>query len=310
MDARRLELKSNFATLMANKIENKPPVKIVQKSRVKPDWLKVDIAGGGKYSEMKNLVKEHGLHTICESGKCPNIGECWGVGTATFMIGGNTCTRSCQFCNVATGAGEPLDATEPFKVAQSISIMGIKHAVVTSVDRDDLKDGGSEHWAKTVLEIRKWNPDTTLETLIPDFQGRTDQLDNVIDVHPEIVSHNIETVRRLSREVRVQAKYDRSMEVLKYLREKGMKTKSGLMLGMGETEEEIRETLADLRAVGVDIITMGQYLQPTPRHLKVDRYVTPEEFAKYKDWADAMGYEFVESGPLVRSSYHAEKHLK
>jgi lipoyl synthase len=310
MDARRLELKSNFATLMANKIENKPPVKIVQKSRVKPDWLKVDIAGGGKYSEMKNLVKEHGLHTICESGKCPNIGECWGVGTATFMIGGNTCTRSCQFCNVATGAGEPLDATEPFKVAQSISIMGIKHAVVTSVDRDDLKDGGSEHWAKTVLEIRKWNPDTTLETLIPDFQGRTDQLDNVIDVHPEIVSHNIETVRRLSREVRVQAKYDRSMEVLKYLRDKGMKTKSGLMLGMGETEEEIRETLADLRAVGVDIITMGQYLQPTPRHLKVDRYVTPEEFAKYKDWADAMGYEFVESGPLVRSSYHAEKHLK
>ncbi|MCO4818658.1 MAG: lipoyl synthase [Bacteroidetes bacterium] len=295
---------------MANKIENKPPVKIVQKSRVKPDWLKVDIAGGGKYSEMKNLVKEHGLHTICESGKCPNIGECWGVGTATFMIGGNTCTRSCQFCNVATGAGEPLDATEPFKVAQSISIMGIKHAVVTSVDRDDLKDGGSEHWAKTVLEIRKWNPDTTLETLIPDFQGRTDQLDNVIDVHPEIVSHNIETVRRLSREVRVQAKYDRSMEVLKYLRDKGMKTKSGLMLGMGETEEEIRETLADLRAVGVDIITMGQYLQPTPRHLKVDRYVTPEEFAKYKDWADAMGYEFVESGPLVRSSYHAEKHLK
>ncbi len=295
---------------MANKIENKPPVKIVQKSRVKPDWLKVDIAGGGKYSEMKNLVKEHGLHTICESGKCPNIGECWGVGTATFMIGGNTCTRSCQFCNVATGAGEPLDATEPFKVAQSISIMGIKHAVVTSVDRDDLKDGGSEHWAKTVQEIRKWNPDTTLETLIPDFQGRTDQLDNVIEVHPEIVSHNIETVRRLSREVRVQAKYDRSMEVLKYLREKGMKTKSGLMLGMGETEEEIRETLADLRAVGVDIITMGQYLQPTPRHLKVDRYVTPEEFAKYKDWADTMGYEFVESGPLVRSSYHAEKHLK
>lgn len=295
---------------MANKIENKEPVKIVQKSRVKPDWLKVDIAGGGKYSEMKSLVQKHGLHTICESGKCPNIGECWGVGTATFMIGGNTCTRSCQFCNVATGAGEPLDATEPFKVAQSISIMGIKHAVVTSVDRDDLKDGGSEHWAKTVLEIRKWNPDTTLETLIPDFQGRKDQLDNVIAVHPEIVSHNIETVRRLTKEVRIQAKYDRSMEVLKYLRDKGMKTKSGLMLGMGETDEEIRETLADLRAVGVDIITMGQYLQPTSRHLKVDRYVTPEEFAKYKDWAVAMGYEFVESGPLVRSSYHAEKHLK
>ena len=308
--ALRLEVKSTFVRLMANKIENKAPVKIVQKSRVKPDWLKVDIAGGGKYADMKGLVKEHGLHTICESGKCPNIGECWGVGTATFMIGGNTCTRSCQFCNVATGAGEPLDATEPFKVAQSISIMGIKHAVVTSVDRDDLKDGGSEHWAKTVLEIRKWNPDTTLETLIPDFQGNTEQLDNVIAVHPEIVSHNIETVRRLTKEVRIQAKYDRSMEVLKYLYDKGMKTKSGLMLGMGETDEEIRQTLADLRAVGVAIITMGQYLQPTARHLKVDRYVTPEEFAKYKDWADAMGYEFVESGPLVRSSYHAEKHLK
>jgi lipoic acid synthetase len=295
---------------MANNIENKEPVKIIQKKRVKPDWLKVDIAGGGKYAEMKDLVKKHGLHTICESGKCPNIGECWGVGTATFMIGGNTCTRSCQFCNVATGKGDVLDPTEPFKVAQSISIMGIKHAVVTSVDRDDLADGGSEHWAKTVLEIRKWNPDTTLETLIPDFQGRTDQLDNVIEVHPEIVSHNIETVRRLTKEVRIQAKYDRSLEVLRYLREKGMKTKSGLMLGMGETDDEIKETLADLRKVGVDIITMGQYLQPTSRHLKVDRFVTPEEFARYKDWADAMGYEFVESGPLVRSSYHAEKHIK
>lgn len=295
---------------MANNIENKEPVKIVQKERVKPDWLKVEIAGGGKYAEMKKLVKDNGLHTICESGKCPNIGECWGVGTATFMIGGNTCTRSCQFCNVATGRGEALDAMEPFKVAQSINIMGIKHAVVTSVDRDDLDDGGSEHWAKTVLEIRKWNPDTTLETLIPDFQGNKEQLDNVIEVKPEIVSHNIETVRRLTREVRVQAKYDRSMEVLKYLYDNGMKTKSGLMLGMGETDEEIRETLADLREVGVGIITMGQYLQPTSRHLKVDRYVTPDEFAKYKDWAVAMGYEYVESGPLVRSSYHAEKHLK
>ncbi|MCB9262546.1 MAG: lipoyl synthase [Flavobacteriales bacterium] len=295
---------------MANKIENKEPVKIVQNKRVKPDWLKVNIAGGGKYAEMKDLVTKHKLHTICESGKCPNIGECWGVGTATFMIGGNTCTRSCQFCNVATGKGDVLDATEPFKVAQSISIMGIKHAVITSVDRDDLADGGSTHWAKTVLEIRKWNPETTLETLIPDFQGNTEQLDRIIEVHPEIVSHNIETVRRLTKEVRIQAKYDRSMDVLKYLREKGMKTKSGIMLGMGETDEEIRETLADLRSVGVDIITMGQYLQPTARHLKVDRYVTPEDFAKYKDWADAMGFEFVESGPLVRSSYHAEKHLK
>ena len=295
---------------MANKIENKPHVKIKQDRRVKPDWLKVQIAGNGEYAKMKKLVKENGLHTICESGKCPNIGECWGVGTATFMIGGNTCTRSCQFCNVATGAGEALDPLEPFKIAQSINIMGIKHAVVTSVDRDDLQDGGSEHWAKTVEEIRKWNPDTTLETLIPDFQGRKDQLDRVIKVHPEVVSHNIETVRRLTYEVRIQAKYDRSMEVLEYLFDNGMVTKSGLMLGMGETDEEIKETLQDLRNVGVSIITMGQYLQPTARHLKVDRYVTPEEFARYKAWAEDMGYEFVEAGPLVRSSYHAEKHIK
>ncbi len=294
---------------MANKIENKEVVEIRQTKRVKPDWLKVEIAGGGKYAEMKSLVKENGLHTICESGKCPNIGECWGVGTATFMIGGNTCTRSCQFCNVATGKGEPLDPLEPFKVAQSISIMGIKHAVVTSVDRDDLEDGGAKHWANTVLEIRKWNPETTLETLIPDFQGKTDQLDIIIEVHPEIVSHNIETVRRLTKEVRVQAKYDRSMEVLRYLKDKGMKTKSGLMLGMGELDEEIKETLQDLRNSGVGIITLGQYLQPTGRHLKVERYVTPDEFAKYKEWGEEMGFEYIESGPLVRSSYHAEKHL-
>ncbi|MCB0734752.1 MAG: lipoyl synthase [Flavobacteriales bacterium] len=295
---------------MPNNIENKEPVVIRQDKRIKPDWLKVEIAGGGKYSEMKKLVKEHNLHTICESGKCPNIGECWGVGTATFMIGGNTCTRSCQFCNVATGKGDALDPLEPFKVAQSISIMEVKHAVVTSVDRDDLPDGGAEHWAKTVLEIRKWNPETTLETLIPDFQGKEDQLDKVIEVHPEIVSHNIETVRRLTKMVRIQAKYDRSMDVLKYLRDKGMKTKSGLMLGMGETDDEIRETLEDLRRVGVDIITMGQYLQPTARHLKVDRYVTPEEFEKYKMWGIELGFEYVESGPLIRSSYHAERHLK
>lgn len=294
---------------MANNIENKPDVKIRQNKRVKPDWLKVQIPGNGKYAEMLNLVKENKLHTICESGKCPNIGECWGAGTATFMISGNTCTRSCQFCNVATGKGEALDPLEPFKVAQSINMMGIKHAVVTSVDRDDLPDGGSEHWAKTVMEIRKWNPDTTLETLIPDFQGRTDQLDRIIAVHPEIVSHNIETVRRLTKEVRIQAKYDRSMEVLQYLFDKGMKTKSGLMLGMGETDEEIRETLQDLRNAGVGIITLGQYLQPTARHLAVHRYVTPDDFARYKVWAVDMGYDYVESGPLVRSSYHAERHL-
>jgi lipoyl synthase len=295
---------------MANNIKNTEPIKIRQTKRIKPDWLKVDIAGGGKYAEMKSLVKDNGLHTICESGKCPNIAECWGVGTATFMIGGNTCTRSCQFCNVATGKGETLDPLEPFNISQSISIIGIKHAVITSVDRDDLEDGGSSHWAKTILEIRKWNPDTTLETLIPDFQGREEQLDVIIKVNPEIVSHNLETVKRITKQVRVQAKYDRSLEVLRYLKKKGMKTKSGLMLGMGETDVEIKETLRDLRNSGVDIITLGQYLQPTARHLKVERFVTPEEFKMYKVWGEEIGFEYIESGPLVRSSYHAEKHLK
>ncbi len=295
---------------MANKIENKPLVKIKQKSRVKPDWLKTQIPGEGKYSEMLKLVKENKLHTICESGKCPNIGECWGVGTATFMIGGNTCTRSCQFCNVATGKGDVLDSLEPFKIAQSINIMSIKHAVITSVDRDDLPDGGSGHWAKTVNSIREFNPTTTLETLIPDFQGNTDQLDAIIEVHPEIVSHNIETVERLSREIRVQAKYKRSLFVLEYLKDKGMKTKSGIMLGMGESEEEVLQTMKDLRSVGVEIITLGQYMQPTPRHLKVAEYIHPDQFAFYKQEGIKMGFEYIESGPLVRSSYHAEQHLK
>ncbi|MBT8328039.1 MAG: lipoyl synthase [Bacteroidia bacterium] len=295
---------------MANKIENKPLVKIRQKSRVKPDWLKTQIPGEGKYSEMIKLVKENKLHTICESGKCPNIGECWGVGTATFMIGGNTCTRSCQFCNVATGKGDVLDSLEPFKIAQSINIMSIKHAVITSVDRDDLEDGGSNHWAKTVNSIREFNPTTTLETLIPDFQGKTDQLDTIIAVHPEIVSHNIETVERLSREIRIQAKYERSLFVLQYLKDNGMKTKSGIMLGMGETQEEVLQTMKDLRNVGVEIITLGQYMQPTPRHLKVAEYIHPDQFAFYKEKGIEMGFEYIESGPLVRSSYHAEQHLK
>lgn len=294
---------------MANKIENKPLVKIKQSKRIKPDWLKTQIPGEGKYADMLKLVKENKLHTICESGKCPNIGECWGAGTATFMIGGNTCTRSCQFCNVATGKGDILDPLEPFKIAQSINIMGVKHAVITSVDRDDLPDGGSGHWAKTVNSIREFNPATTLETLIPDFQGITDQIDKVIEVHPEIVSHNIETVRRLTKEIRVQAKYDRSMFVLKYLKQNGMKTKSGIMCGMGESEDEILDTLYDLRKAGVDIVTLGQYMQPTPRHLKVAEYVHPDTFAMYKREGQRMGFSYIESGPLVRSSYHAEKHL-
>ncbi len=295
---------------MANKIENKPLVKIKQNKRLKPDWLKTQIPGDGKYADMLKLVKDNKLHTICESGKCPNIGECWGAGTATFMICGNTCTRSCQFCNVNTGKGDILDPLEPFKVAQSINIMGIKHAVITSVDRDDLEDGGSSHWAKTVETIREFNPETTLETLIPDFQGRHDQLDNIIAVYPEIVSQNIETVRKLTKEVRVQAKYDRSMAVLKYLKDNGMKTKSGIMCGMGEAEDEVLETMYDLRQAGVGIITLGQYMQPTPRHLKVAEYVNPDIFAMYKREGSRMGFDYIESGPLVRSSYHAEKHLQ
>ena len=294
---------------MANNIENKPLVTIKQNKRLKPDWLKTQIPGDGKYADMLKLVKENRLHTICESGKCPNIGECWGAGTATFMIGGNTCTRSCQFCNVSTGKGDVLDPLEPFKIAQSINIMGVKHAVVTSVDRDDLHDGGSRHWAKTVITIREFNPETTLETLIPDFQGKHDQIDKIIEVHPEIVSHNIETVERLSREVRVQASYKRSMEVLAYLTQAGMKTKSGIMCGMGETKDEIIQTLTDLRKAGVSIVTLGQYMQPTPRHLKVAEYVHPDTFDAYKKIGEELGFSYIESGPLVRSSYHAEKHL-
>lgn len=294
---------------MPNKIENKPEVKIKHKQRLKPDWLKTAIPGGETYVQMLKLVNENNLHTICQSGKCPNMGECWGAGTATFMIGGNTCTRSCQFCNVATGKGEKLDPLEPFKIAQSINIMGIKHAVITSVDRDDLADGGAEHWVKTIKTVREFNPETTLETLIPDFAGKLENVRMIVEAAPEIVSHNIETVKRLTREVRVQAKYERSLMVLQYLSSNGMKTKSGLMLGMGETDEEIIETLEDLRSNGVEILTMGQYMQPTSRHLAVHRYVTPEQFGYYKQKALSLGFNYVESGPLVRSSYHAEKHL-
>lgn len=294
---------------MANKIENKPPVIIKQSKRIKPDWLKTSIPGGEKYSEMLKLVKDNNLHTICQSGKCPNMGECWGAGTATFMIGGNTCTRSCQFCNVATGKGEDLNPLEPFNIAQSINIMGIKHAVITSVDRDDLADGGANHWAKTINTVRQFNPDTTLETLIPDFAGKLENVQIIVEAAPEIVSHNIETVERLTRMVRVQAKYERSLMVLKYLKDQGLKTKSGIMLGMGETEEEVLSTFDDLRKSGVEILTIGQYMQPTAKHLQVAEYVTPEKFAWYKQEALARGFIYVESGPLVRSSYHAEKHL-
>lgn len=275
----------------------------------KPNWLRVKLPIGENYKKVRALVDEHKLHTICESGSCPNMGECWGEGTATFMILGNICTRSCGFCAVQTGKPEAIDEFEPGKVAHSIKTMQIKHAVITSVDRDDLKDGGAGIWVQTVRAVRHQSPGTTMETLIPDFAGKWENLQQIIDVAPEIVSHNLETVRRLTKQVRIQAKYDRSLEVLFRLKKGGMRTKSGVMLGLGETDEEIIETMEDLRAVGVDILTLGQYLQPTPKHLPIVEFVEPERFQKYEKLGLEMGFRFVESGPLVRSSYHAEKHI-
>ena len=275
----------------------------------KPSWLRVKLPIGENYKKVRALVDEHKLHTICESGSCPNMGECWGEGTATFMILGNICTRSCGFCAVQTGKPLAADLLEPSRVAHSVKTMGVKHAVITSVDRDDLKDGGSEIWAATVNAIRKESPGTTLETLIPDFMGKWENLQLIIDVAPEIVSHNLETVRRLTKQVRIQAKYDRSLEVLFRLKKGGMRTKSGVMLGLGETHEEVIETMEDLRSVQVDILTLGQYLQPTPKHLPVVEFITPERFEEYKELGMKMGFRYVESGPLVRSSYHAEKHI-
>jgi lipoic acid synthetase len=275
----------------------------------KPKWLRVKLPTGENYKKVRSLVDQHKLHTICESGSCPNMGECWGEGTATFMILGNICTRSCGFCGVQTGKPDAVDEFEPGKVAHSVKTMGVKHAVITSVDRDDLKDGGSTIWAQTVRAVRNQSPGTTMETLIPDFAGKWENLQVIIDVAPEIVSHNLETVRRLTKQVRIQAKYDRSLEVLFRLKKGGMRTKSGVMLGLGESREEVIETMQDLVSVGVDILTLGQYLQPTPKHLPVVEFITPEQFDEYKELGLKMGFRYVESGPLVRSSYHAEKHL-
>ena len=282
---------------------------VKQSTLRKPNWLKVKLPTGKAYKDVKNLIKGHSLHTICESGHCPNIGECWGEGTATFMILGNICTRSCGFCSVATGRPLLVDFNEPKRVAESIRLMKVKHAVITSVDRDDLKDGGAEIWAMTINEIRKLNPTTTLETLIPDFKANKSQIQKIIDVKPEIVSHNLETVSRLTRKVRIQAQYDRSLQTLNILHDAGMKTKSGIMLGLGETEEEIIATMHDLRNVGVSVLTMGQYLQPSIKHLLVIEFIEPKQFQKLKEIGLEIGFRFVESGPLVRSSYHAEKHL-
>lgn len=276
----------------------------------KPKWLRVTLPTGEKYKQLRGLVDTYNLHTICTSGSCPNMGECWGEGTATFMILGNICTRSCGFCGVKTGRPESVDWAEPEKVARSIKIMKIKHAVLTSVDRDDLKDMGSILWAETIGAVRRMSPSTTLETLIPDFQGITEHLDRIIAAGPEVISHNIETVKRLTREVRIQAKYERSMEVLNYLKNAGARrTKSGIMLGLGETEEEVFETLRDLRANQVDVVTIGQYLQPSKKHLPVKDFISPEQFKKYEEYGLELGFRHVESGPLVRSSYKAHKHV-
>ncbi|MEO8088152.1 MAG: lipoyl synthase [Bacteroidota bacterium] len=275
----------------------------------KPSWLKVKLPTGENYTRVRNLVDDHKLHTICQSGNCPNMGECWGAGTATFMILGNICTRSCGFCSVATGRPEAVDPFEPLRVAKSIQTMGIKHGVITCVDRDDLEDGGAAIWVQTIRKIRELSPGTTMETLIGDFAGRWENLKLVLDEKPDVLSHNLETVKRLTKQVRVQAKYDRSLEVLKRASENLSRVKSGMMLGLGETREEVLESMNDLRLNGVNILTLGQYLQPTKEHLPVAEFITPETFAEYKTTGMEMGFRYVESGPLVRSSYHAERHI-
>ena len=286
------------------------PKKII-KHKKKPDWLRVKLPIGPKYTKLRKLVEDNNLNTICTSGSCPNMGECWGEGTATFMILGNICTRSCKFCGVKTGRPLPVDWNEAEKVANSIKIMNLKHAVLTSVDRDDLKDDmGSKFWVETVKKIRELNPGITIETLIPDFQGINEHIDRLIDVKPEVISHNIETTRRLTKEVRVQAKYDRSLKVLRYMKDRGQRrTKSGIMLGLGETKEEVIETIYDLKDAGVDIVTIGQYLQPSKKHLQVQRFVTPDEFNEYKEIGNQLGFKHFESSALVRSSYRARKHV-
>jgi lipoyl synthase len=289
--------------LMINdEIQTEPRIK-------KPNWLRVKLPIGEGYKHVRDLVDTHKLHTICESGNCPNMGECWGAGTATFMILGNICTRSCGFCAVATGRPEAVDWDEPQRVAEAIYLMKVKHAVITSVDRDELADGGSIIWQNTIRAVKSLNPETSLETLIPDFKAEVENIQRIIDEAPDVVSHNIETVERLTRQVRIQAKYWRSMETLKILKKGKMRTKSGVMLGLGERKEEIIETMQHLRSSGVDVITLGQYLQPSKKHLEVARFIHPDEFAEYREVGYQLGFDYVESGPLVRSSYHSERHV-
>ena len=273
----------------------------------KPEWLKISIASNERYAETKHIVESHCLHTICSSGRCPNMGECWGRGTATFMIGGDVCTRCCKFCNTQTGRPLPLDEGEPLHVAESVRLMKLSHAVITSVDRDDLPDLGAAHWARTIAEIRRLNPDTTIEVLIPDSQGRRECVQQVIAAQPDIIAHNMETVRRISPLVRSAARYETSLEVLKQIAESGITCKSGIMVGLGETPQEVEELMDDLRVVGCRILTIGQYLQPSRRHYPVAEYVTPAQFAAYRETGLRKGFDQVESGPLVRSSYHADR---
>jgi len=280
-----------------------------KRKRTKPNWLKIDLPTGENYRKVKKLVKENNLHTICEDGKCPNMGECWGAGTATFMILGNTCTRSCSFCAVATGRPNEYDIDEPSRVAEAVKLMEVKHCVITSVNRDELKDLGAGVWAATIREVREQSPNTTMETLIPDFRAKWDLLNLVLDEKPEVVSHNMETVERLYRRVRPQAKYERSLEQILRTKNHGRRTKSGVMLGLGETKEEVFKIMEDLLEHKCDVLTLGQYLQPTKMHLQVEEYVHPDTFAMYKEEGEKMGFDIVESGPMVRSSYHAEKHL-
>lgn len=285
------------------------PIVKERKYKKKPSWLRVKLPIGQNYRRVRELVDKHKLHTICESGNCPNMGECWGAGTATFMILGNVCTRSCSFCAVATGRPPVLDEDEPRRVAEAVRLMGVKHCVITSVNRDELKDGGSTIWAATIRAVREESPTTTMETLIPDFRAKWDNLYRVLEAKPEVVSHNMETVSRLYRLVRPQAKYKRSLAQIKRTKEVGLRTKSGFMLGLGEKKEEVYQILDDLVENGCDIVTIGQYLQPTRHHLDVAEFVHPDVFAHYKEVGLAKGLKYVESGPLVRSSYHAERHL-
>ncbi|MFN3554808.1 MAG: lipoyl synthase [Bacteroidales bacterium] len=275
----------------------------------KPAWLKIKRSGGETYSEVKKIVTDHQLHTICQSGNCPNMGECWNAGTATFMILGEICTRSCKFCATLTGRPLPPDPAEIIKVARAIRLMKLKHCVITSVDRDDLPDGGAQFWADTIVEVRKHNPNTTIEVLLPDFQGRSDDLEKVLQTHPDIAAHNLETVRRLTPVVRSAARYDRSLEMIRLIGRAGLRSKSGIMVGLGETEDEVLQTMDDLRSVDCQVLTIGQYLQPTKTHLPVEQYVHPDVFARYREEGLSRGFLVVESNPLVRSSYHAENQI-